>query len=142
MDTCGIFLLWFAAVLVGIKYKHTSLKIYAAVCETGVANREIYKRVRFQYGCLIGLSVLVWLYWMVAFPLVNVYNADSILFVIGGGLGVLMICSLALMYFMTFRELKKTLEKTSEHKLSICTQLVYIGVLTVLASLQMSLSFT
>jgi cell division protein FtsW (lipid II flippase) len=79
---------------------------------------------------------------MVAFPLVNVYNADSILFVIGGGLGVLMICSLALMYFMTFRELKKTLEKTSEHKLSICTQLVYIGVLTVLASLQMSLSFT
>ena len=142
VDTCGLFLLWFAAVLVGIKYKHTSLKIYAAVCETGVAKREIYRRVRQQYGTLIALSVFLWAYWIVCLPLVDVYGYDDILFIIGGGIGLILIFSLAVMYLLTFRELKRTLEKTSEHRLSICTQIVYIALLTVLASLQMSLSFT
>jgi hypothetical protein len=52
ISVVNIFLLWTAAVLLGVKYKMTALKIHSAVVELNVVNRLFYREVFIGFGCL------------------------------------------------------------------------------------------
>lgn len=60
-----LYVLWSQAVILGVKYKLTALKIHAAVCDLSVANRSFYKEVVIGYGGLYSTSFLSVLYMII-----------------------------------------------------------------------------
>jgi len=66
LQTIDCYLLWTAAILLGVKYKMTAYKIHSAVVELSVANRDFYREVVIGYAVLYLFSFLVFVFVLTA----------------------------------------------------------------------------
>ena len=131
----NIFVLWSAAVLLGVKYKMTAEKIHAAISELSVASRVYYKEVVILYGGLYSISFLLFIYLMCAIPKVMKGEWSVINFNVLAGFTIILILALSAAYFKSFLQMKKALKKTTGNQISARTQISYLVVMLTLSIL-------
>lgn len=140
MQSIDFYLLWCAALLLGVKYKMTALKIHSAVCHSEVTDRRFYRDVMVRYGGLFALSTILELYWFISYFRVYLSGAPFYLFVIGATFGLVMIVLLGLTYYETFIHLKEALNETTSNDVSVRNQVIYLLFLALLASIEMAIT--
>lgn len=108
----NVFFLWTAAILLGIKYKMTALKIHSAVIDCQVVNRSVYREVVCGYGSLYAVSVLFFAFEICVICKTLQGDWQKAPEIAGATIGFLLLAALFLSYYHSLSQMKHALEKT------------------------------